>query len=114
MSTDITVRPVAPAAESKPAPDHGTPIRTKKEETAEVKKGSPPGGAKEVADGLQRLLKKLNTELRLEVRKDSGDVVIKIVDPETRKVLKQIPSEEMEHIRERMSVMAGVLLRTKS
>jgi uncharacterized FlaG/YvyC family protein len=66
------------------------------------------------ATEVQIRLKRLNTELRLEVRKDSREVGVKIVAPETRTVIRQIPSEEILSIRERMSELAGVLFKTKT
>jgi flagellar protein FlaG len=113
MSMDFSIKPVSPNA---PAPDADVLAieRKKASPGAEAKRDMHPKEVDRAATEVQILLKRLNTELRLEVRKDSRDVVVKIVDPETRTVIRQIPSEEILSIRERMSELAGVLFKTKT
>lgn len=81
---------------------------------AETKKDAPPKEVEEIASDVQIQLKRLNTELRFEVDKNSDEMVIKIVDPETMQVIRQIPSEELLAIRERMEDLIGVLYNARS
>ena len=62
-----------------------------------------------VAAEVQTHLKRLNTELRIEVDTKDHEVVVKIVDPETKDVIRQVPSEELMAIRERMKELIGIL-----
>lgn len=110
---DFSIKPVSQNALA-PGAD-GKAVELKKASPgAEAKRDIHPKEVDRAATEVHILLKRLNTELRLEVRKDSRDVVVKIVDPETGTVIRQIPSEEILSIRERMSKLAGVLFRTKT
>lgn len=80
------------------------------EEKAESKTGSPAAKDVEaIASEVQIYLKRLNTELRFEVDSRSKEVIVKIVDPSSDEVIRQIPSEELLSIRERMEDLVGVL-----
>lgn len=76
------------------------------------KKG--PEEIEAVASEVQIFLKKLNTELRFEVDSESREVIVKIVDPDSDEVIRQIPSEELVAIRERMEDLAGVLYKAST
>jgi len=67
-----------------------------------------------IASEVQIYLKRLNTELRFEVDSKSKEVIVKIVDPSNDEVIRQIPSEELVAIRERMEDLAGVLYNARS
>lgn len=60
-----------------------------------------------VADSLKSMVK----GLEFEIEQDTDRVVIKIIDPETRDVIKQIPSEEVLKIAKSMDMMTGKLLK---
>jgi len=113
MNFDISVKPIS---RTSPATDAGDFVteRRKGEADAKAKNDIHPKEVDRVASQVQILLKRLNTELRLEVRKESKSVVVKIVDPETKTVLRQIPSEELLSIQERMGRLAGVFLKVKT
>ncbi|MBI1911699.1 MAG: flagellar protein FlaG [Deltaproteobacteria bacterium] len=78
-------------------------------DSGEEKKDETPKDIEGVASEVQIQLKRLNTELRFEVDKDTKDLVIKIIDPETKEIIRQIPSEELLAIRSRMKELIGVL-----
>lgn len=52
--------------------------------------------------------------LRFSVDEDSGRTVIRVVDPETDEVVRQIPPEEVLNVARRMGDSAGALLRAKA
>ncbi len=56
-----------------------------------------------LASEVKSQLKSLNTEVRVAVDGDSGNIVFKIIDSETNDLIKQIPSEEMLEISRRLS-----------
>ncbi len=58
---------------------------------------------------LKKAIERLNVELKLEVDRDSNTVVVKVVEPETKKIIRQIPEEELLEIRKRMEELIGVL-----
>lgn len=65
---------------------------------------------KSIASDVQIRLKQLNTELRFEIQDNVEDLIVRIVDPETEEVIRQIPSEEMLAIRDRLDELVGFLL----
>ena len=78
------------------------------------KPGDGPGEIEAIASEVRIYLKRLNTELRFEVDSESKEVIVKIVDPENDEVIRQIPSEELLAIRERMEDLVGVLFKTST
>ncbi len=52
----------------------------------------------------------LQRALQFSVDEESGETVVKVVDSETKEVIRQIPSEELLAIANRLRSTAGVLL----
>lgn len=91
-------------------------VRTAKEAEPQ-QKDDRKAGAQEVeaiASEVQIYLKRLNTELRFEVDSESREVIVKIVDPDSDEVIRQIPSEELLAIRSRMEDLVGVLYKAST
>jgi len=63
----------------------------------------------DVVSDLNTVVRELQRELRFTVDKDSGSTVIKVIDRETDEVVRQIPSEELVRLRERLAETAGVI-----
>jgi flagellar protein FlaG len=112
---------VMEAGFKKPFETENTPkssLKTSKEAPAAEEKGakpaSGPGEVEAMASEVQIYLKRLNTELRFEVDSGSKEVIVKIVDPENDEVIRQIPSEELLAIRERMQDLVGVLYKSST
>lgn len=92
-------------------------LKTSREAPAAEEKAKKQAGPEEVeaiASEVQIYLKRLNTELRFEVDSDSKEVIVKIVDPSNDEVIRQIPSEELLAIRERMEDLVGVLYKSST
>ena len=64
---------------------------------------------KEVMSHLKELVRELHRELEFSVDQESGDTVIRVIDRETDEVVRQIPSEELMHLRRRLEEAAGVI-----
>lgn len=58
---------------------------------------------------LNNLVQDLQRELRFSVDDESGQTVVSVVDRETKELLRQIPSEEVLQLRERMKEATGAL-----
>ncbi|MDO8426140.1 MAG: flagellar protein FlaG [Deltaproteobacteria bacterium] len=119
MGIDISIKeirrsPAQPANESGPAARKTEAATGLFSNPAEAKKDLPPQKIEEVASEVQIQMKRLNTELRFEVDKESKDVIVRIIDPETKQVIRQIPSEELMAIRARMEELIGVLYNSKT
>ncbi|MBE9528983.1 MAG: flagellar protein FlaG [Proteobacteria bacterium] len=74
-------------------------------EPEEVKtKGTP--STEEVVQAAAEIevhLRSLDTDLKFEVDIEDNEVVVKVLDPETNEVIRQVPSEEVMAIREKLS-----------
>lgn len=63
----------------------------------------------EVVSGLNEMVQNLHRNLHFSVDDHSGDTVIKVIDSQTDEVVRQIPSEEIMKLRQRMKDAAGAL-----
>ncbi len=68
-----------------------------------------PQEAKEVVFAVQEELEKLNVRLVFNVDEDTKEIVVKVVDPKTNEVIKQIPPEELLEIRKKLDEIVGIL-----
>ena len=62
-----------------------------------------------VVSNLNQLVRDLHRELQFSVDDESGDTVVKVIDSKTDEVLRQIPSEEVMRLRQRLEEAAGVI-----
>jgi len=63
-----------------------------------------------VAQDLQRVSAAMNRRLSFSVNEKLGQVVVKVIDADTDKVIKEIPPEELQHVYERIREVIGLLL----
>ena len=60
--------------------------------------GEPGASDQALADAVDRLntkIQNLNRNLEFSINQDNGGVLVKVVDANTREVIRQIPSEEV-------------------
>lgn len=58
---------------------------------------------------LEQVSLAFNKKLRFEVNKDLEQVVVKVIDPATDKVVKELPPEELQRLQIRIREMIGLL-----
>ena len=75
----------------------------------EESKRSEDRNVEKIVAQLKKAIERLNVELKLDVDRESNTVVVKVLDPETKKIIRQIPEEELLEIRKRMKELIGVL-----
>jgi flagellar protein FlaG len=63
-----------------------------------------------VTSDLQHVGATLNRRLSFSVNEKLGQVVVKVIDADTDKVVKEIPPEELQHVYERIREVIGLLL----
>lgn len=66
----------------------------------------------DVVSGLNKMVQNLHRNLQFSVDDDSGETIIKVVDAETKELVRQIPSEEIVALRRRIKDAAGVLFQS--
>jgi len=72
------------------------------------------GKIQKSVDDLNKLLEKQSTHAEYKVHKYFGDVIIKIVDDRTNKVIKEIPPEKILDMVQKMYEMDGVFVNKKA
>jgi len=67
----------------------------------------------EQARALEKTFMAFNRKVRLSVNEEIGQVIIKVIDSETDKVIKEIPAEEIQHLIARIKETIGILVDQK-
>ncbi|MBO5137195.1 MAG: flagellar protein FlaG [Spirochaetaceae bacterium] len=62
---------------------------------------------------LQKISDAMGHEVRFNVNEELGQVVVKIVDPSTDKVIKEIPSADVQHLQIKIRETIGLLIDEK-
>ena len=117
MSNDMgTIKAVLPsAAQVSPSAPKGrlAEVGQTKDDPGAVnrvnKTASDQKPLNEVVSDLNNLARELHRELQFSVDDKSGETVIKVIDRETDEVVRQIPSEEVVRMRQRLQEAAGVI-----
>lgn len=66
-----------------------------------------------VANKLEQHVQSIQRDLNFQVDEESGKTVISVFDAETEELIRQIPSEDLLKLSERMHENKGLLLRKK-
>lgn len=68
----------------------------------------------EAVDKVAQFVAQTSSEINISVDRDSGMRIVKVVDTETKEVLRQIPSEEVVAIAQALDKLQGLFLRDKA
>ncbi|BAF69755.1 flagellar protein FlaG [Nitratiruptor sp. SB155-2] len=86
-----------------------------KNEAANQKKEVSEKDLKNALDTVQKKISLLtNSQLRIEVDKDTGKQIVKIVDQETKEVIRQLPPEALLKIAKYIDEITGLLYKNKA
>ncbi len=85
----------------------------KKEENLNSVKSSPlePGEAEEIVVELSKMVQNLQRDLVFSLDSKNGSTILRVVDRETEDIIREIPSEDIRRIRERMKEFSGILFK---
>ena len=64
---------------------------------------------KETVEKLQNITNVMGRKISFNVNKELGEVVVKVIDPSTDKVIKEIPSAEIQQLQLRIKQTIGML-----
>ena len=59
---------------------------------------------------LERMVTQFNRRFDISVNETIGRIVVKVIDTETDKVIKEIPPREIQHMVQRLQEMVGLLV----
>lgn len=119
-----TIKPMALATPANSA-NSSTPLRnmpasaTEKPQAVEEKTPAEPAAISDVQlkgaiDAANEYIKPINSAVKFSMDKDSGSTVVKVLDTETKEVIRQIPSEEMLAIAKALNHIQGLLIKQKA
>jgi len=77
--------------------------------TEKVGRPGGSGSVDAVVSGLDGLVQDLRRNLQFAIDDKSGETVIKVIDSETREIVRQIPSEEIMRLQRRLEEAVGRL-----
>ena len=69
---------------------------------------------KRSVDTINKYLKSYNNSIQFSIDKDSGQVVVKLVDTETQAILKQTPTKEALAMAQALEKAQGLFIHTKA
>ncbi len=77
-----------------------------------IKESSQPSSQylEHATESLNKHVQSLKRDLHFSIDEDTGETVIRVVDSESQKLIRTIPSEEFLNVQERLNQNVGVLL----
>lgn len=78
-------------------------------ETEEAQVQARSREVQEVAGELERISLAFNKRLKFNVDYKSHEVTVKVIDPETDKVIRELPSQELQKLRDKIREAIGLL-----
>jgi flagellar protein FlaG len=110
-------RPALQPASAVSAPDQARGSADAANAGARVDESQRKASDAEVERALQQVSERLQTNqrtLQFSVDKDTQSTVVKVIDSETNKLIRQIPSEELLSISRRLEAATGMLFSEKA
>lgn len=108
------VTPSPPEQAPRSADVSPVPVRVQAAAAPEHMAGPSLEQVQQATKQVQQFVQAQNSNLTFSVDQGSGKTVVKLMDSETGKVIRQIPSEEMIAMSEAMDKMQGLLLKQKA
>ena len=111
QSLGITPASAEPASIERPvaAPQPRVQVAEDKSEAADAAPPSPKAVGAAV-DTINQAMKSLSNRIEFSVDEDSKRRIVKVIDPETREVIRQLPSEEALAIAKALDRLQGLLI----
>lgn len=69
---------------------------------------------KKLAQEIQKYLSEINVSLSFDIDDKTNDIIVKVINRETGKLIRQIPPEELLKLRQKLEELVGVLLNKKA
>ncbi|WP_456432691.1 flagellar protein FlaG [Thermosulfuriphilus sp.] len=67
-----------------------------------------------LAESIEEYLRHLDFKIEFSVHQETDQIVVKVVDPKTGQVIRQIPPEELLKIQEKLHELTGLLFEKKA
>lgn len=106
----VSAKQAAMKRQEEPKEQKVHPFESRKpaEKTAAPEKG--PSKIERIAEAMDKYVRSIQRDLDIQVHKESGTVMVKVLSRETGEVIREIPPEELLKLASKMEEVAGVLL----
>jgi uncharacterized FlaG/YvyC family protein len=103
----------------KPVPKNEGPSfrKTNKDQTKGEQEQSAslnPEQAKEWTEEIQRYLSDMNVSINFEISDKTGKMVVKVINQETKEMIRQIPPKDLAKLPEKLDELRGVIFAGKA
>lgn len=109
MSLDISHIQGISYLQASRAPGTPLPAKAEKPTAEDAMRTKPPVSMEAILGDLVEVSAAFNRRLSFRVNEKLGQVVVKVIDVNTDKVIREIPPEELQHVHERIREVIGLL-----
>lgn len=102
-----------PVADIKPQKS-AAPVELPRQAVKAIGNDVDIGTVKKAAEQINKLVQQFDRNLQFTVDKDTGTQVVKVIDTETKDVIRQMPTEEMLAIAKALDKLQGLLIKEKA
>jgi flagellar protein FlaG len=88
----------------------GDPAVPRPAPAPQVQRNSPDVDFEQIAEDLQLVTEAFNRRLKFSINRELDLVVVKVIDKETDKVIKELPPEEIQRLHVRIREAIGLLI----
>mgnify|MGYP003352651837 CR=1 FL=1 len=111
----ISSKSAAPeVAETRPSSVSAVSDTAKNRDVSNAQKTPDLKQINQAVSDINKTIQALSQDLQFSVDKDTNRVVVKIIDQQTNKVLRQIPSEEALEISKSLGKLQGLLIKQEA
>jgi flagellar protein FlaG len=104
------VRRYPPAGVHKSFTQPGRHQALKQEAIAAQKQRTPEADPEQYIEDILRISRFFNRKLKFSINRELEQVVVKVIDSKTDKVIKEIPPEALQRLHQRMQEALGLLI----
>lgn len=109
MSLDVSYIQGISHIQANRTPGTALPEKPEQAPAEEVTRSMPPVSIEAILGDLVEVSAAFNRRLSFRVNEKLGQVVVKVIDVNTDKVIREIPPEELQHVHERIREVIGLL-----
>ncbi|MGD9940352.1 MAG: flagellar protein FlaG [Clostridia bacterium] len=109
MSLDVSPIQVVSQIQANRSPGAPLPAKPEKPPAEDIMRTRPPVSIEAILGDLVEVSAAFNKRLSFRVNEKLGQVVVKVIDVNTDKVIREIPPEELQHVHERIREVIGLL-----
>lgn len=115
-ATPGTTEPVGVSRSAAAATAAARPRPVEDKEETRVREAAPPDAQAvgQAVENINQAMKSLSNRIEFSIDEDSKRQVVKVIDPDTKEVIRQMPSEEALAISKALDRLQGLLIKQEA